>query len=399
MDKRMGFNHQISEEAAEWLIEFRTGDIDAAGRREFDSWVRASPEHLRAFIEMAALWSESGAVDAQRRLEIEAILWRSQDEQQVIALSPEAVRGKSRAPARTQQRTRSTRTSEAQRGGNRRTRSISRVTRFATAASVLAVTVGTALILRSSLFGPSTYHTGVGEQRSFRLPDGSRVVLDSRSRLRVDFTRANRTVELLQGQGLFYVVKNPLRPFLVHVGGAMVRDVGTQFDVNRRGNGAVITVVEGQVSVTTFQSTFQSRPAVEYGRVSKELPLGRPVDISIGTAARMQPILLSAGEQLDVAPRELPPRPVHVDANAVTAWTHGQLVLESATLPQVAEAFDRYSARKLVARDEGTPELRLSGVFATNPAFLIRYLHERPDIMIRETDSEIDIVRSPRADQ
>jgi len=32
-------------------------------------------------------------------------------------------------------------------------------------------------------------------------------------------------------------------------------------------------------------------------------------------------------------------------------------------------------------------------VFATDPEFLIRYLRERPDIAVRDGDTEIDIVR------
>ena len=51
---RTGLNHQINEEAARWFIGFRSGDIDEAGRRAFDAWMRASPEHLRAFLEISA---------------------------------------------------------------------------------------------------------------------------------------------------------------------------------------------------------------------------------------------------------------------------------------------------------------------------------------------------------
>lgn len=90
---------------------------------------------------------------------------------------------------------------------------------------------------------------------------------------------------------------------------------------------------------------------------------------------------------------ELSPRLSRVDVSSVTAWTHGQVVLESATLKQVAQAFDRYSRRRLVVEDQGSPLLRLSGVFATDPAFLISYLRARPDVVVTETDSEVLIVR------
>src|SRR5579863_191122 len=69
--KPIQLNAQISEEAAEWLVEFRTGDIDAAGRRQFDAWVRSSPEHLRAFLEVAAIWNEGSGLDARREIDID----------------------------------------------------------------------------------------------------------------------------------------------------------------------------------------------------------------------------------------------------------------------------------------------------------------------------------------
>ncbi len=90
VEKRTGPNGQIVVEAAQWLVEFRAGDIDAAGRRDFDAWLRASPEHIRAFLEMALLWDESGAIDAQRRIDVEALIARAQSESNVIALNPAA---------------------------------------------------------------------------------------------------------------------------------------------------------------------------------------------------------------------------------------------------------------------------------------------------------------------
>src|ERR1700722_14180824 len=71
--KPIKLNAQISEEAAEWLVEFRTGDIDVAGRRQFDTWVRSSPEHLRAFLEVAAIWNEGSGLDARRDLNIDTL--------------------------------------------------------------------------------------------------------------------------------------------------------------------------------------------------------------------------------------------------------------------------------------------------------------------------------------
>lgn len=330
-------NEQISQEAAEWLVEFRTGDIDSDGRGRFDAWLRASPQHIQAFIEMAALWHEGGSIDPRRRLDVEDAVARARSEHNVGELKPERGGGSTTLRART--------------------------VWWAVTATLLVTVLAAAVILGVGLRSRPTYITGAGARRSIVLPDGSRVLLDSKSRLRVSYTAAAREVELLGGQAMFYVSKNPRRPFLVRVGHTTVRDIGTVFDVNRLGNGTVVTVVEGSVAV--------AMPA---------------------------PIHLSAGEQLNVRVGHFSPQPIHVDINSAIAWTHGKVVLESATLAEIAQVFNRYSMRRIVAQDLGRKPLRLSGVFSTNPDFVLGYLRGRPDIVMTESDSEIDIVRKPSRD-
>ena len=87
-----------------------------------------------------------------------------------------------------------------------------------------------------------TYSTDVGERRSVNLPDGSTVLLDSRSLLQVDFTARTRQVELVHGQALFSVIHDPQKPFLVRAGATVIRDIGTQFDVKQRPDDTVVTV-------------------------------------------------------------------------------------------------------------------------------------------------------------
>ncbi|HTX04752.1 MAG TPA: FecR domain-containing protein [Steroidobacteraceae bacterium] len=358
-ERGISLNDQISQEAAEWLVELRTGDADPVTRRDFDAWLRASPEHIRAFIEMAALWHEGGAVDSRHELDVEAIIARAESEPEVLELTPAAGAGAGADASMPLGPTLAQGVAPSAAGTPRSSRV--RVAGWAAAAGFLLAGLATALFLRSAAPVPQLYATGVGARRLIVLPDGSKVLLDSKSRLRVSYTAATRNVELLQGQALFEVVENPQRPFLVYTGNALVRDVGTVFDVNRIGGGTIVTVVEGRVAVAT--------PS--------------------------QPLYLSAGEQLDVHLGQLSLRPINVDISSTTAWTDGQVVLQSATLSDVAQVFNRYSARRLVARDLGRKPLRLSGVFSTDPNFLMRYLRSRPDIAVTENGSEIDIVRKP----
>ena len=408
-------NPQISEEAAEWLIEFRSGDIDPQGRRAFDSWLRASPEHLRAFIEMSSLWQESGSIDPERKFRIEDVIARAMTESTVIDLDAGA----------------------ASRDGGRRAPSrFRRVAMLAMAATVVGVMV-VAFIAKGQLHGRPEYATEVGEQRSFRLADGSTVILDSRSRLRLDFDDSTRAVDLLQGRALFRVAANPGRPFIVRAGGTTVRVIGTQFDVNEKSRATVVTVVEGRVAV--YSGAGRARPARATSEADANLKSDRALatpatratgdddaNLKSGDAGLDLPragkasdrgreqigtnqdgltqdgttqgglTLLSAGEQLSVTAGQGSAQPVHANVSSVTAWTQGRLILESASLTEVADEFNRYSSRKLFAEDHGPVPLKLSGVFVTDPDFLIQYLRNRPDIVVSETNTEVHIVRKAR---
>ena len=344
-DTPIRLNGQISEEAAEWFIEFRTGDIDPAGRRAFDAWVRSSQEHLRAYLEIAAIWNEGGSLDARRALDVDALIALA-----VENVVPLQVR-------RQPQPQRSPRTSRP----------------FAIAACVAVLAFATATLFWVQSYRMPTYATDVGEQRSIRLPDGSTVELNSRSRVQVHFTETERAVALLEGQALFQVARNAARPFIVRSADTRVRAVGTRFDVYRKTSGTVVTVVEGKVAVLAEAAADGS---------------GQGASVHQVQAA----VMLSAGEQLTVTAQTVP-QPTRVNVTAATAWTQRQLVLESAPLAEVAEEFNRYSARKLVVEDSAAEQLRLSGVFATDPDFLIRYLRARRDITVRETDTEIRIIR------
>lgn len=397
-ERPIKLNGQISQEAAEWFIEFRTGDIDAEGRRAFDAWVRASPEHLRAFIEMALLWRESGAVSADSS--VEDLIARVRAESNVVAWADLAPSGYSGAAVDCDARAAVADRAAAAPSVSVPPRRSRRVRNFAVAAAILVGLVSATLMSWSYLHGPPSYVTEAGEQRMIRLADGSAVRLDSRSRLRVAFTETERAVELLEGQALFDVAQNPTKPFVVHSDGTLVRAVGTQFDVDRNRGGTVVTVVEGRVAVysgakaaapasSTKYASSDAGPSSEPERAGLHSPAQR-IGEDLGDDA---PVMLSAGEQLRIVEGQGSARPITANVSSATAWTQGQLILESASLAEAAEEFNRYSPRKLVAQDHGAPPLRLSGVFATDPEFLIHYLRERPDILVRESDTQIDIIR------
>jgi transmembrane sensor len=100
-----------------------------------------------------------------------------------------------------------------------------------------------------------TYFTGVGEQRMALLADGTRMSLNTATRVRVELGPAQRTVRLEGGEALFEVAKDTNRPFVVRAGGSEVVAVGTVFSVRmtpeeaRVGDALAVTLIEGRLTV------------------------------------------------------------------------------------------------------------------------------------------------------
>jgi transmembrane sensor len=380
-DGRKTFNTQIVEEASEWLVEFRLGDLDTLGRREFDTWIRTSPQHLRAYLEIAAIWNETGSLEAHRDLDSRALIALARAERNVVSLRAVFAQDPPSAPPGPSQNTR--RPSRATL--LERCASLNRRISQAALALALVAAAGVAITLWSLNRG-ALYATAVGERRTLRLEDGSAVELDSRSRIRVRFSPGQRNVELLEGQVLVHVAKDPQRPFVVSSEQLRVRAIGTQFDINRKTTGTTVTVVEGRVAVYGSET---SEPGASFN------PRAAAAGAAGAEDRRPNPSVnfLSAGEQLTVGDRAIRSEPLHTNIATATAWTQGQLVLESATLADVADYFNRYSTRRLTVADSGARPLRLSGVFATDPEFLLRYLRQRPDIALKESANEVHIIR------
>src|SRR5690242_10392901 len=79
-------NKQIYEEASEWLVELRVGDMDAAARERLDAWFRESPHHIRAFLELSSIWEEGGDPDLDRENTTDALIARARASTNVVAL-------------------------------------------------------------------------------------------------------------------------------------------------------------------------------------------------------------------------------------------------------------------------------------------------------------------------
>ena len=363
-------NRQIYEEATDWLVKNREGELHPQEKRAFDTWLRASSQHVRAYLEMSAVWEEVPALEASWNPTPEDLIARARNAENVCLLRNSTGLAEIRDASDEPSVKRPADTQDVGRGWGRGHRLL------AFAATILCCAVGLSTWYWVS---KSTYTTSVGEQRSIVLADGSTVELNSISSVRVRYTGAQRRVDLLEGQALFRVAHDTARPFVVHSGKTNVRAVGTEFDVYRKRIGTVVTVIEGKVAVLAA-----TRRATETGQTGSAVDAGPS-------------IFLAAGEQLTVpvAPTgEIPviesPQPANVAA--ATAWTHRALVFEVAPLTEVVEEFNRYNARKLVIADPAVADIHVSGMFSSlDPALLLKFLDTQPEIAVEETKTEVRI--------
>lgn len=372
-------NQQISEEAGEWLIKHRESGLGFAEKAAFDAWLRQSPEHVRAYLEMSAVWEGVSSLAPTWNADADELIARARTENNVVTL-PVSV-----ASATVEQRAEH---QPADRSNPRRV--WPRI--FAVAAyAVIALSAGFLYSQRG------VYSADVGEQRSLLLADGSTVELNSRSRIKVRYSDDVRLVELLQGQALFHVAKNKARPFIVQSSTTRVRAVGTSFDVYESRSGTVVTVVEGRVAVETRTLKTSDSATIASGQVATSTPESPAARPSTRKRAAMTAgageVFVVAGEQVVVKP-EILTAPIKANIGAATAWTRRSLVFDSSPLTEVADEFNRYNTRRLVVEDADLVEFRVSGVFSSSePSLLLRFLRAQPELVVEETDSDIRIRR------
>jgi transmembrane sensor len=390
-------NRQILEEASDWFVDFRVGDVDAAARERFDEWLRRSPEHIRAYWEIAKTYVELPPLSETGKLDIGGLIAYAQSDGNVVSINAGAPPSEASAMPRPTPRSR-----RAIRYPVGRRRFV------AAAACALIATLAVALWWRSERY--PLYTTEVGERRSLTLADGSTVDLNVRSSIRVEFSNSERRVELLDGQALFQVAKDKERPFIVRSGDATVRAIGTQFDVYRKSSGTTITVLEGRVAVysnvedappraskpASLPSSNSRHDAAE-PRISG--PTGAAPALPAPPAGLIDPsggaaVFLSAGEQVTVTPAAVP-EPQHADLSATTAWMQQRrMIFDGTKLSDVVQEFNLYNHRQLVIDGTELSDFRVSGVYSsTDPASLLRFLREQPGIRIIETDAEVRIAR------
>lgn len=127
----------------------------------------------------------------------------------------------------------------------------SRIHAWSIAASIAFIAVVSSIFMTTQFWQEpvsASYTASDVEQRIITLTDGSVVHLNKNSKVEILQSFGDETREIrLDGEAFFDVIENPDRPFIIHVGEAVVRVLGTSFSV-KQGEDIMVAVKEGLVS-------------------------------------------------------------------------------------------------------------------------------------------------------
>jgi transmembrane sensor len=269
-----GEPENTNRQAADWLARLHADDRVAGDEAAFRTWLTTDPSHQDAFERASAIWEAVGGLRDR-------------------PVAP--------APARLSRRA-------VMAGG-----------------SALFVTAGLTLGWREAHAG--VYETGIGEQRRLLLDDGSRVMLDTDTRIRFRARDDVRTLSLATGRIDLEIATDP-RPFLIDAGERRATARAARLDLRRDGDRVMLTAIQGSARVD-----------------------GPRAPVSLAPGKR---IAMAAGH---------PDRLDQPELGDLIAWQSGRLAFRDETIAQAASEMNRYTRRTLVVSDPQAAAMRLSGVY------------------------------------
>ena len=242
--------------------------------------------------------------------------------------------------------------------------------RAAAAAAVAVILLAggvTTVSLSKRLAQPLTVITHLGERSQVVLPDGTKVWLNSKSRLEYpsSFGRRSRRVTLC-GEGYFEVAHDERKPFVVETGQYDVRVLGTTFNVH-----AYSEDEDYQITLATGSLL------VDGGRESRSV--------------RLRP-----GEQgfFERTSGMLSLRRVNVDH--VLSWQEDKLYFRAEPLASIARTLERQFNVDIVIADERLRKICFTGEFVDgeNIHEIMRIISADSRILYRNRKNRFELYRN-----
>jgi transmembrane sensor len=304
---------EIDAEAAAWIWRMESGD-SSADPEGFEAWLRQDPRHRRAVDELSKVWEALDGLTETRH-------------------------GTETLPLAT--------------GAEPRAAALQRRPLWLTAAAAaLVAAVGAALWLNKGS-EIEVVATAVGQHRNVVLADGTLVSLNTNTIVETNIGRRSREIFLRKGEAHFEVARDRSRPFLVHAGDAVVRAVGTEFEVRLRTDRHVdVLVTEGRVEVQPDAQI--SEPRATAGEHADSIPVVRVRAVN-------------AGETLSTATTNYPVIPVSPEQlSSELAWRDGAVVFDSEPLAEAIAEIQRYTESPIIISDPAITTLPVGGRFKTD---------------------------------
>ncbi len=229
----------------------------------------------------------------------------------------------------------------------------------------------------------TVYRTDVGEAQTVVLADGTRMSLNTATRVHVGFDQKQRLVRVDSGEAAFEVAREAARPFVVRAAASEVVALGTVFAVRLTPAGAgsgeslAVTLLEGQVAV---------RPVA-----------GR----EIGAVAPVEPVTMAPGERVRLARapggpavRQQIDRP---QLDQVTAWRRNEAVFDRTLLADAVAEMNRYSRTPLVLVGElSRADWLVSGQYRTGDnAGFANALAAVHGLVVHERQGRLELSKAP----
>ncbi|BCA56616.1 putative FecR, ferric citrate sensor [Nitrospira sp. KM1] len=303
-----------SQQAVDWFLRLRSEGCTEADRAAFQSWLSADPDHRKEFTEVRSMWGGMDKVLARPFPELEACL----------ALPP--------------------RPASSLAGGLTslgRWLTWSPANQFIPALLALVLVAGGWWLWEALSVQTAIYETAVGEQKTVTLADGSRLDLNTGTRVTTAFSSRRRSIELLQGEAAFTVVHQSDRSFTVSAGGRHILDIGTQFVVHQHQNRIDVTVTQGSVLISRDEKAGSSSS-------------GESVVLEAGHRLRYV-----VGGQDDGGVIALDP----TESHRSTAWRDGKLIFSGVRLAEAVQEVNRYWPGQIVIDAPNLADVKVQGVF------------------------------------
>lgn len=209
------------------------------------------------------------------------------------------------------------------------------------------------------------FATGVGQIQAYQLADGTRMELNTNTRLRATVTARTRIVTLDYGEAYFDVTHDARHPFTVQAGNRRITDLGTKFSVLRNDENLRVLVREGKVQVAMQPG--QAGPA--------------PIVAEAGHA------VIAQGAETMVFAK--PQREIDGDLG----WRGGMLVFDQLPLTRVAEEFNRYNTKHIEVEGNAR-KIRIGGSFkADNVDGFLQLLRQGFGLSVNDRGDRIVVSR------